>query len=524
MAEGQYKILLVTSGTGSRLGGVTSYTNKSLVRVGEKPAISYIVESYPEYVEIVVTLGHFGDQVKDFLLMFYPKYKFKFVNVDKYEGKGSSLGYSLLQAKDELDCPFIFQACDTLPFDTFPAPCFNWCGGTARADGSHYRTLNVSAGEVNRINEKDETDYDYDYIGLAGINDHKLFWEVLQEEYEIDEDNGQLSDCHAINRMIQMADVKFNFLEFPKWQDIGNVKSLERARKSVNDTMHVLDKDDESIYIINNKVVKFFNNVEVCRNRIRRAELLQPLVPKVIDKSDNFYSYGYANGKLFSKSVNMESFKTFLTWASSKLWKKSGDSSKEFYGACRKFYFDKTYSRIDSFMAQNNIADEPTSINGIEVPTVKEMVSSLDESWLCDVPPYQFHGDFILDNVIETDKGFKLIDWRQDFGGVLEGGDIYYDLAKLNHNLVVSHDIARRTLYSIDITPKGVECDILRKNMLMDCQGIFNEFCLSKGYDLKKVRVLSSLIWLNMSALHHYPFNIFLFYFGKYNLHKELDE
>ena len=122
MAENPYKILLVTSGTGSRLGGVTSYTNKSLVRVGEKPAISYIIESYPEHTEIVVTLGHFGQQVKDFLSLFYPNYNFNFVEVDKYEGKGSSLGYSLLQAKKELDCPFIFQACDTLPIETFPAP------------------------------------------------------------------------------------------------------------------------------------------------------------------------------------------------------------------------------------------------------------------------------------------------------------------------------------------------------------------------------------------------------------------
>ena len=34
--------------------------------------------------------------------------------------------------------------------------------------------------------------------------------------------------------------------------------------------------------------------------------------------------------------------------------------------------------------------------------------------------------------------------------------------------------------------------------------------------------IISSIIWLNMSPLHSYPLNLFLFYFGKYNLYKQL--
>ena len=43
----EYKVLITTSGLGSRLGELTDYTNKSLVRVTDKPAISNIIESYP---------------------------------------------------------------------------------------------------------------------------------------------------------------------------------------------------------------------------------------------------------------------------------------------------------------------------------------------------------------------------------------------------------------------------------------------------------------------------------------------
>ena len=123
-----YKVLITTSGVGSRLGQLTTFTNKCLVRVGKKPALSYIIEKYSEDVEVVVTLGYFGDQIKDFLTLSYPNRKFTFVTVDNYEGEGSSLGYSLLQAKNELQCPFIFHASDTIVSDEIKAPNHNWLG------------------------------------------------------------------------------------------------------------------------------------------------------------------------------------------------------------------------------------------------------------------------------------------------------------------------------------------------------------------------------------------------------------
>ncbi len=37
-------VLITTSGTGSRLGDLTNYTNKSLVPVGDKYCISQLIE------------------------------------------------------------------------------------------------------------------------------------------------------------------------------------------------------------------------------------------------------------------------------------------------------------------------------------------------------------------------------------------------------------------------------------------------------------------------------------------------
>ena len=111
-------ILITTSGIGERLGTITKYTNKSLVKVGDKYAICYIIELYNEPdTEFIITLGYYGNYVKDFLLLAYPNKKFTFVDIDLFVGIGSSLGYSMLKAKDFLQKPFIFHCCDSIILD-----------------------------------------------------------------------------------------------------------------------------------------------------------------------------------------------------------------------------------------------------------------------------------------------------------------------------------------------------------------------------------------------------------------------
>ena len=135
---------------------------------------------------------------------------------------------------------------------------------------------------------------------------------------------------------------------------------------------------------------------------------------------------------------------------------------------------------------------------------------------------FRFHGDFILDNIIYDNGKFILLDWRQDFGGSILNGDIYYDLAKLNHNLILNHDILFKELFHANVRDNIIECDILRSERLINCKELFDEWVISNGFDLKKINVLTAIIWLNMSPLHEFKMGEFLYYFGIYNLHKSL--
>jgi len=513
-------VLITTSGIGSRLGDITEYTNKCLVRVGDKPAISYIIENYPQDTQFVVTLGYYGYHVRSFLEIAYPDKNFTFIEVDNYSGPGSSLCYSILQAKDVLQRPFIYHACDTIVQDPAPDLNNNWCAGFKKGLGSQYRSLNVVNNCVTKINDKGEIHYDFDYIGLCGIRDYELFWQKIEELYVTDHLDSQLSDCDVINLMLET--VSFRHMEFKNWLDIGNVDSLETARSKVENTFDVLNKVDESIFLVENHIIKFFHNEEVCANRIFRARQLEGLTPSIASYKDNFYKYKYVEGELCATIANRSNFNELLNWASNNLWKPN--SKKDISNLCENFYFEKTYKRINDFFNKTNDHDKTTTINNLVMPPVFEMIKKIDKEWLCNAKPYQFHGDFILDNIIKTKEGYCLLDWRQDFGGDLKSGDIYYDLAKLNHNLVLNHENIKNNHFTIENHNGKITCDVLINFRLLECQKTFQSFLIKNNFDIGKVEVLTSLIWLNMSALHEHPLDKFLFYFGKYNLAVSLRE
>ncbi len=518
----EFKVLITTSGIGQRLGELTKYTNKSLVKVGRKPSISYIIEKYNEDIEFVITLGYFGNQIKEFLELAYPTRKFNFVIVDKYDGVGSSLLYSMLCAKDQLQCPFIFHACDSIILDeNIPSPDYNWLGGYNKTNSSQYRTFNIENDKVKKLNEKGESNYDLEYIGLCGIKDYILFWKNANRVYEENSDDSTLSDCHVIKYILKEKEFKYTI--FTSWLDIGNMASLQQARESIYDKFEILDKLDESIFIFDDSVIKFFYDTNIVKNRIIRGNLLFPNAPKITGIGKNFYKYDYISGKLLSKSVNELKFKIFLQWANNIIWNEK--IVDNFTSSCYDFYITKTKNRVNKFLKENNIEDKENYINGILVKSIKSLLEGVLEYNICDGIPVKFHGDFILDNIIETEDGFMLLDWRQDFAGRTDCGDLYYDLSKLNHNLTVNHDIINKNLYEIKINKDEIiEVDILINNKLVECSKILKDFIIKSGYNYKKVQIITGLIWINMAPLHHHPFDQFLFYFGKYNLNKALKE
>jgi len=513
----EYKILITTSGLGTRLGELTEHTNKCLVRIDDKPVISHIIESYPKNSKFVISLGYHGLHVKDFLNLAYPDYDFNFINVDNYKGFGSSLGYSILQCKNELNCPFIFHASDTIIKDfTIPSLENNWVIGSTKEDNSQYRTLNISKNNLIKINEKGEIGFDFSYVGICAIKNFNLFFDELEKL--IKSNYGDVCDTHVINQMLNNVDFECIKLNGENWFDVGNSSELIKTRKILRSDIDVLDKKDESVFLFKDFVIKFFADEKINENRVKRTFYLNGLVPKIIDYRKNFYKYERVEGNLFSKSITDKKFENFLSWSKKNLWLNNDNhNDNDFKKKCYEFYIEKTKKRISKYVKQ--YGDE-CLINGENIPSIYDLLNLLEfkSDWLCDGIPTNFHGDFIIDNVIESNNGYFLIDWRQDFAGDLVYGDLYYDLSKLYHNLTINHDIVNKNLFN----SSSDNCYILINSTLNDCKKILESFIKRNGYDLKKVQLLTCIIWLNMSPLHDYPFNKFLFNYGKFNLYKNL--
>jgi hypothetical protein len=122
----------------------------------------------------------------------------------------------------------------------------------------------------------------------------------------------------------------------------------------------------------------------------------------------------------------------------------------------------------------------------------------------------------------KKDKTFTFLDWRQDFAGDLSIGDIYYDLAKMMHGLIVNHGIIAANQYSVTWEDQKIEYNLQRKKSLVECEQRLNVWIKENGFDLKKVRVLTALIYLNIAALHHHPYSLLLYGLGKAMLNSEL--
>lgn len=507
----EYKVLLTTSGLGSRLGNLTKFTNKSLVRVGDKPVISHIIESYPQDVEFVVTLGHYGSHVKQYLTLAHSDRNITFVEVDNYMGEGSSLLYSISLCEEHLQCPFVFHACDTLlPKDYISCIDFstNWSIGGVGDNSQSYRTLNCLNGKISSINEKGEQNFDYVYVGVSGFKDYQSFWSACKSILKSVK-TSDLSDCHVIRKMND-----FSVVSLDDWYDIGNIDALKRTRSKIKGTIRVLDKEDENIFVFKDFVIKFLHNKKICYDRVLRSKSLSGLTPKLLDSTENFYKYEYVVADLLSDSINRIKFSKLLNWAKENLW--VSKEQKNFYDNALSFYKNKTLMRIEKFLDKHNLSDEVDYINGIEVPKIRDLVSQINFEDIIGKEPTGFHGDFILDNIL-TSESFTLIDWRQDFNGIIESGDMNYDLAKLNHNLVLNHDMLYHNYFEIDFS-KGITCDVHVKKSLIECKDILKTFCEENDINFNSIEILTALIWINMSPLHEHPLDMFLYYFGKYNL------
>ena len=516
------RVFIPTAGVGSRLGNETKLINKSLIEVGKKPAISFIINTFPNNTEFVVALGYKGNLVKEYLSLAYPKKKFFFKKINPYSGKNSGLGVTLLQCKKLLQKPFVFISCDTIISQKIKNIDSNWIGYSHSKDLLQYRTLSIKKNNVSSFYEKiHNTKSTNAYIGLAGIKDYKIFWSELSKHKEKTKIQGEIVGLKAIMKKKFIKAKKFN------WYDIGNLNSYKIAQKKFEKKkMNILPKLNESIWFEDNFVIKFSNDKRFISRRIKRSKIIKNYVPRISAYGKNMFRYNYIEGKVLSSILTIKLFARLLLrlkffWKQKKL---NATQVRDFNKNCYKFYFLKTQKRINLFYLNSNKTDEENYINGVNIPKLSKLIKKIKWLNFSKGLPGSFHGDLHFENIIynKSKKEFTFLDWRQDFENNLKVGDIYYDLAKLMHGIIVSHKHVVNNNFTISWKKNYINFAIPQSKIYKESLVFYENWLIKNGYSLSKVRILTSIIFLNIACLHHYPYSLFLFALGKSMLFSEL--
>jgi NDP-sugar pyrophosphorylase family protein len=291
----KYKVLIPTAGLGSRLKGLSKNINKALISIAHKPAISYIIDKFPEDIEFVIPLGYKADTVRDFLTLAYPNRKFIFVDIVNYEGKGSGLGYTILQCEKHLQLPFIFISNDTLVLENIKAPEHNWMGYAQTEDNTQYRSIRIEKRNVAEICAKGAEGDVKAYIGLAGIHDYNEFWNSMKNG--INQGSLEIGESFGLRTLVDKGIEPIKFT----WFDTGNLDALKATREYFKgDTeANILEKEDEAIWFVNNKVIKFSIDSSFIENRVKRAKDIKNFIPKITASTKHMYTYNKVKGEVF---------------------------------------------------------------------------------------------------------------------------------------------------------------------------------------------------------------------------------
>lgn len=525
-----YKVCILAAGTGTRMGELSNNINKAVLPVNFKAIISHIVEKFSKEVEIVVALGHKKETVKDYLALAHPERKFTFVEVDKYIGPGTGPGYSLLSCKEKLQSPFILITADTMVLEEIPEPNQNWFGIASVKETERYCTVKIKNNLICQLDDKTKNDNQFAFIGLAGIKDFTAFFNALERNKEMI--SGEIQLSNGFKSLIENKLLPISFT----WFDTGTLKNYNETNENFSGENKKYDFSkgcgDEFLYFVNGRVVKFFTDEKIAANRCKRARgPLRGFCPEIDGQSGAFYSYKKIDGQTLYSVLNRQTLRNFLQWIKINLWKKielNEEQKKLYLSACKKFYIEKTANRLKSFYEKTSIENGDTFINGIQVPALNDLMDKIDWDYITDGIPSNFHGDLQFDNILVTRdpisnlEKFILLDWRQDFGGLTEMGDIYYDLAKLYGGVLISYQLIKDGLFSFDMSGSSVYYNYHIKSDLIEAKEEFESFLEENNFDLNKVRIITALIFLNMAPLHKDSFNLLLYFMGKNMLYKLL--
>jgi len=427
----------------------------------------------------------------------------------------------VLSCSHELTRPFYFVASDTLfqPIDQIPANA-NWAG-VARVPveaSAAYCNLRLDGDRVCEIADKAPVDTD-DFMAFTGylhVHDHETFWDGLREA-RITAGEHQVSD--GLRALMAGTGLR---VVAGQWTDVGDIEKYHQtlAKEAEFD----FGKTQEFLYFSDQRVIKFFVNSKVVEGRVRKAVLKPDIFPAIEGQTAQFFAYRFAEGQTLYERCSPRLFSKLLDWLDRDVWPTTTADAGRMHSLCEAFYRRKTEERLQAFATKYPDHRAPATLNGNTVAGLEQILGAVPWDQMFGGVSAFIHGDLQFDNILynERTNSFTLLDWRQDFAGEIAYGDLYYDLAKLLGGLRLNYDLVKQGLFRVERHEEDLFVDFAVHSTCRTYARMLREFIEAKGLDFHRVRLIQGLIYLNMSPLHHPPFDVALHALGARLLTTEL--
>lgn len=511
-------VFIPAAGLGSRIKGSNSILPKPLLSIGNQPLIGRVMSLYPSETRFVIGVGYKSDWVKQVasIVALENSQEVKFFETNSWEFANKGLTNTILDSKPYLSGDFIFHAVDSIVprricLELMESTENTIVTGVPLTSGV-YRFTN--AGEWFR-GQFDHESTEFVYAGVSFIQNSSHFWKKLEDEAPQQPEAGEtLGIDPGFVREIKLIS--------GEWMDSGTQKGLETSRDHFKNPDVVLERSNEAIWNIGQNMYKFHEDKKFISNRIARAKNLYPYVPEVSQVSSNLYGYRRVEGVTLSKAP-IESFKEFLEFCK-QFWFENLVSTEYEKSRFIEFYKDKSISRINDYLAIDPDYDAKT-INGNEVLKIQQLLLMIPWDELSSITPVRAHGDLHPDNVVfnQTSGRFTLLDWRQEIAGETSSiGDLYYELGKILHGLMVDHEIISKNAFEISKNHSDYIHNIAISDKKINWIQEFREFLKANSFDEKRTFLMTGLIFLNIASLHHSPYNKYLFVLGHETVDRSL--
>ena len=103
-----YTVIIPTVGTGSRMGDLSKFLNKSLLSYKQKPVLSHIIDQFPSDTRFIIPVGYNKEQVIEFCSVAYPNRHIEFVYVANFTESYTGPGYTIKQCLDLITESFFY--------------------------------------------------------------------------------------------------------------------------------------------------------------------------------------------------------------------------------------------------------------------------------------------------------------------------------------------------------------------------------------------------------------------------------